>query len=108
MENAIDAHGRHLQIIDLPECEEVLESSLAIRSQGEFCNSYLNFYLTNGGVIAPAFGYSSDIVAKQILQESFPDREVVMTDITGVACGGGGIHCVTQQQSAVPLGNNDT
>jgi agmatine/peptidylarginine deiminase len=101
LEKATDAHGRHFTIINLPECEEVLESPLAIRTHGEFCNSYVNFYLTNeGGLVAPSFGYASDTVARDILQEAFPGREVVMVDISGVACGGGGIHCITQQQPA--------
>lgn len=99
LEVATDAQGRHFTIIDLPECSEVLDSPLALRACGEFCNSYLNFYLTNGGgLIAPAFGCPADVTAGEILRESFPGREVVMVDITGVACGGGGIHCITQQQ----------
>ena len=98
LQNAIDAQGRQLTIIDIPECDEVLDSPLARRSQGEFCNSYINFYLTNGSLVAPAFGYESDLVAKNIFQDTFPNHEVVMVNITGIACGGGGIHCITQQQ----------
>mgnify|MGYP003385074148 CR=1 FL=1 len=102
LEAATDAQGRQFTILDLPECDEVLDSPLALRTHGEFCNSYLNFYLTNGGgLVAPAFGCPSDHTTREILQEAFPEREVIMVDITGIACGGGGIHCITQQQPAL-------
>ena len=31
-------------------------------------------------------------------QELYPDREVVQCQIQSLALGGGGVHCVTQQQ----------
>lgn len=34
-----------------------------------------------------------------ILQEQFIDREIIQLNIDGIAAGGGGIHCATQQQS---------
>ena len=33
-----------------------------------------------------------------ILQEQFIDREIIQLNIDGIAAGGGGIHCATQQQ----------
>ena len=32
--------------------------------------------------------------------QSWKDREIVQVNINGIACGGGGIHCITQQQPA--------
>ena len=32
------------------------------------------------------------------LAEAFPDREIVAVGILDVAVGGGGIHCITQQE----------
>jgi agmatine deiminase len=31
----------------------------------------------------------------------YPDREIVQVPIHNLALGGGGVHCVTQQQPAV-------
>ncbi len=39
---------------------------------------------------------------KKELQKLFPDKEIVVIDITILALNGGGIHCVTQQQPRVP------
>jgi agmatine deiminase len=60
----------------------------------------VNFYIANGGIVAPSFGVPGDARARRVLQAAFPDREVVQIDVTGLASGGGGIHCITQQQPA--------
>jgi agmatine deiminase len=62
--------------------------------------SYLNFYLANGGVIAPCFDDPNDGPAAEILQRAFPDRRVVQVPAGDLIYGGGGIHCITQQQPA--------
>lgn len=98
LEEALDAKGRRLEIIDLPESKEALDLKIARKCKGAFCNSYINFYMPNGGVVAPAFGVPSDDRAADILRTVFPEREVVMVDVTALATGGGGIHCITQQQ----------
>ena len=54
-----------------------------------------------GAVIAPEFGDpETDQAAKVELQRLFPDRRVVQINIDGIAAGGGGIHCTTQQEPA--------
>ncbi len=60
--------------------------------------SYINHYLVNGGVILCAFDDENDAVAKAILEECYPDREVVLVDARPIFARGGGIHCITQQQ----------
>lgn len=50
-------------------------------------------------VIAPQFGDKrTDRNTHAILQELFADREIIQLNIDGIAAGGGGIHCATQQQ----------
>lgn len=92
LEAAVDASGRRLQIISLDDAYEVQTP------HSMFSRSYVNFYIANGGIVMPRFGVSGDARARAVVQAAFPDREVVQVDITGLASGGGGIHCITQQQ----------
>lgn len=103
LENAIDAQGRRLEIIDIPDSDGAFSLEVARKSGDCFCNSYINFYLTNnGGLIAPSYSIQADDeAARRILEDTFPDRRVVMVDIVPLATGGGGIHCITQQQPKV-------
>lgn len=40
--------------------------------------------------------------AKQVLQDVYPDREVVMIPLgREILLGGGNVHCITDQQPAV-------
>jgi agmatine deiminase len=94
LEEAVDARGRRLQIISLDDAHEV------VTPHRLFCRSYVNFYLANGGVVMPSYGIPADARARAVIQAAFPDRAVVQVDITHLASGGGGIHCVTQQQPA--------
>ncbi|MFF4849321.1 agmatine/peptidylarginine deiminase [Streptomyces sp. NPDC001194] len=66
-----------------------------------FVGAYANYYVCNGAVIAPQFGDSrADAGAKSTLQRLFPGRTVEQLNIDSLGAGGGGIHCVTQQQPA--------
>jgi agmatine deiminase len=60
--------------------------------------SYVNFYLANGAVIAPAFGTATDREARSILADAFPGRDILMLPAREILLGGGNIHCITQQQ----------
>ncbi|MEV6102203.1 agmatine deiminase family protein [Nocardia sp. NPDC051981] len=95
LHNATDAQGRPLEI-------ETLEAPSELRYRGagdDFAAGYVNFYVCNGGVIAPEFGDpEADSAAQSTLRRLFPDRTVVQIDIDAIAAGGGGIHCTTQQE----------
>ncbi|MEW2486784.1 agmatine deiminase family protein [Streptomyces sp. NPDC048411] len=65
----------------------------------DFLASYANFYLCNGAVICAHFGDTqADAAAKATLARLYPDRVIEQLDIDRLGTGGGGIHCVTQQQ----------
>ncbi|WP_245234469.1 agmatine deiminase family protein [Streptomyces flavochromogenes] len=65
----------------------------------EFLASYANLYLCNEAVISAHFGDTrADQAAKATLQNLYPDRIVERLNIDRLGTGGGGIHCVTQQQ----------
>jgi agmatine deiminase len=96
LELATDASGRRLQIISIDDAFEV-ETPHRM-----FSRSYVNLYIANGGIVMPAFGVPGDARARAIVQAAFPDRRIVQIDVTQLASGGGGIHCITQQQPASP------
>ncbi len=92
LEGARDASGRRLEII------EIEQPTLRDHANNPLAASYMNFYLANGGVIAPRFGIPADGPAAEVLANAFPERRVVQVDAAAIVRGGGGIHCITQQQ----------
>ncbi len=78
---------------------EIVQPSTIRGTGDDFLSTYMNYYVCNGGVIAPQFGDSkADVAARKLLQDLFPDRDIVQINIDALAAGGGGIHCATQQQ----------
>ncbi|MEY9892020.1 agmatine deiminase [Catenulispora sp. MAP5-51] len=73
-----------------------------IRSTNQdFVGSYANYYVCNGAVISAQFGDgNADGLAYDTLSALFPGRTVEQLNIDNLGNGGGGIHCVTQQQPA--------
>ncbi|MFI6937636.1 agmatine/peptidylarginine deiminase [Streptomyces sp. NPDC050418] len=65
----------------------------------DFLASYANFYLCNDAVISAQFGdRTADEAARATLSRLYPDRRIEQLNIDRLGTGGGGIHCVTQQQ----------
>ena len=60
--------------------------------------SYVNFYLCNGGLVMPSFDDPHDEGARALLADCFPGREIVSVPALDIVAGGGGIHCITQQE----------
>ncbi len=92
LELATDAKGRRLQLTRIEEAD----ASIAVGPR--YCRSYVNFYTVNGAVIAPAYGIAADTRVEAVLTRAFPGRQVIMLPIGKIAVGGGGFHCITQQQ----------
>ncbi|MCR4831739.1 MAG: agmatine deiminase [Pseudobutyrivibrio sp.] len=68
------------------------------RKDGDICiASYLNFLITNDGVIVPQYGDENDELALRQLEEIFPDKKIVGVFTKEIVYGGGNIHCITQQ-----------
>ncbi|QIZ84265.1 agmatine deiminase family protein [Bermanella marisrubri] len=97
LNQTVDARGRKLDV-------RVLETPWDVRTRyltDDFAAGYVNYYVCNGAVMMPEFGdKKADERAKSILQASYPDRIIEQINIDGIVAGGGGIHCVTQQQPA--------
>lgn len=63
--------------------------------------SYLNFIILNGAVLVPTYGQpDSDEAAMAILDDCFPEREVLGFDCRDVIKEGGALHCMSQHQPA--------
>ena len=109
LEKAVDAKGRHIKVHKLPlpqpvtitkeECDGLDACwDEPTRSPGErLAASYVNFYISNKNIVMPGFGDPADKKAKKILQDLFPEREVVQIFARDILIGGGNIHCITQQ-----------
>ncbi len=91
LKNIKDAKGRTLEI------DFIYEGDYSVLEFDE-CRSYINSYLANGAVIVPGYNHERDHLAVETYQKIYPDREVVQIQISDIAIGGGGIHCITQQQ----------
>jgi len=92
MQGQVDARGRELQL------EFIQEGSYHPDTWNGGCSSYVNSYLANGAVIVPGYGYDRDAAAVETYQRLYPGRTVVQVPIGNIALGGGGVHCITQQQ----------
>ena len=101
LQRARNAQGQALEILT------VNQPPAEFRSNGDrLSRSYLNFYLANGAVIIPRFDCPAyDSAAEEQLRRIFPQRRILPVSISNLVHGGGGIHCITQQQplSAPPL-----
>jgi agmatine deiminase len=69
-----------------------------VRTEPRLPASYTNFYIGNDVVMVPVFGHENDEAALRIIQEAFPEREVVGIGCREVVQGLGTIHCISQQQ----------
>jgi len=87
-----------------------LEKKITDQIEAVAATSYCNFLISNGVVLlAKYYKEGRNILFKQtddqaleILRSVFPDREVIqIEDVENVNFGGGGMHCITQQQPVI-------
>ena len=107
---ATDARGRRLQIhrIHQPgplyrtreesEGVDIVEGTQPRTEGARLPASYINFYIANGGVVVPTFDDPHDRAAMEELRTLFPERRVVGVPAREILLGGGGVHCIVQQQ----------
>ena len=91
-----DAEGRSFEVIEI-EQPQTLGADWRDRP---LAASYINFYLPNGGVVMPAFDDPNDEKARAVLADCFPGRDILQIEALDIVQGGGGIHCITQQEPA--------
>ena len=84
-------NGEPYQLIALPMADKV-------EWQGErLPATYANFLIMNGAVLVPFYDSPKDEQARFLLQEAFPDREVVGVNCLPLIKQHGSLHCVTMQ-----------
>lgn len=128
LRSAVNVDGRPFRIVTLPvpglrhylrtravtpedkasELGRVVLREFAVGDEVHFVPalSYLNFVISNGVVLVPAYWHEGlprkerekDEEARSTLQRLFPDRRVVPIHPLAVNWDGGGMHCITQQQ----------
>ncbi|MFB6678507.1 agmatine/peptidylarginine deiminase [Streptomyces sp. NPDC056390] len=95
LSTSTDADGTPMAVTKIqgPDYSRIRSSDV------NFVAAYANYYVCNGAVISAQFGDTrADAGAKAVLQRLFPGRTVEQLNIDSLGAGGGGIHCVTQQQ----------
>ena len=114
---ATDAKGRALKVYKLPmpvkplymdqaSCDtiDVDENAEPRVATEPLIASYMNYLVTNGGVIVPQYGDENDALAVETLQKIYDEGwgegayTCVGVQSEQVVFGGGNIHCITQQE----------
>jgi agmatine deiminase len=93
LRQATDAKGRSLEIIEIEQ-----PSRHDDQNGLRLTLSYINFYLANHAIIMPIFNDAADEAAIATLTKAFSDYQMVPIEAIDLFYGGGGIHCITQQQ----------
>jgi agmatine deiminase len=96
LELAAEAFPGGLRIVPLPFPRPVMMEGERLPA------SYANFYVANGVVLVPTFNDAQDRHALNTLAGLFPGREVVGIHSVDLVWGLGTLHCLTQQQPALP------
>ena len=89
-------NGKQLNVVELPMPDAVTHDDTRLPA------SYANFYIANSAVVVPTYRSVNDDKALQIIQQYFPDREVVGIDSTDIIWGLGSFHCLSQQEPSPP------
>ena len=84
------------EIIELPMPNKILVNRVVVPA------SYCNFYIANKKVIVPIFDDPNDQEALAILEECFPDREVIGLNSNNIIYGLGSFHCLSKQEPKIP------
>ena len=101
LERETDAQGRQIEVV------KVEQPKPRKGDDGErLAVSYINFYIANGGLILPSFDDPADSKAFDAITSCFPKRKAVEVPAGVIVHGGGGIHCITQQEPATDGGES--
>ena len=91
-----NADGEKLEVVPLPMPDPVYPD----RWRTDILPAtYTNYLLINGAVLFPTYRQDrSAAAAMDVLQQAFPDREIISIDCFDILLEGGALHCLSQQQ----------
>lgn len=94
--NAKDVNGNAYNYVIIPQTQNNIVTGYG-QNLG-YKTSYCNYYIGNEVILQPTLNDPNDSVVMDILQDVYPEKEVVGIDCRNLVEYGGMIHCVTQQQ----------
>ena len=85
------ADGKPYRLFQLPWAKPIVDEGRRLAA------SYANFLIINGAVLMPAYGDAADAAAAGVLEQAFPDREVIAVPCRPLIWQNGSLHCITMQ-----------
>ena len=84
--------GEPYRLLPLPMANAIIEDGERLPA------TYANFLILNEAVLYPTYNQpDNDRRAAEVLQQAFPDYEIVGIDCRTLICQHGSLHCVTMQ-----------
>lgn len=84
--------GKPYRLLRLPMPQAIFDEGQRLPA------TYANFLIVNGAVLYPTYGQPElDAEAERIIQQAFPDREMVGIDCCSIIKQHGSLHCCTMQ-----------
>ncbi len=83
--------GKPYRLFPLPWAKPIIDEGRRLAA------SYANFLIVNGAVLMPAYGDAADDAAAAVMQQAFPDREIVQVPCRPLIWQNGSLHCITMQ-----------
>ncbi|MCR6661562.1 MAG: agmatine deiminase family protein [Luteimonas sp.] len=83
--------GTPYRLFPLPWAKPIIDEGRRLAA------SYANFLIVNGAVLMPAYGDAADAAAAAVMQQAFPDREIVRVPCRPLIWQNGSLHCITMQ-----------
>jgi agmatine/peptidylarginine deiminase len=83
--------GQPYRLFPLPWAQPIVDGGRRLAA------SYANFLIVNGAVLMPAYGDRADAAAAAVLENAFPDREIVQVPCRPLIWQNGSLHCITMQ-----------
>lgn len=94
LKQAKNINGQKYTLVEMPMTKHNVKGL-------DYKGSYLNYYISNGSVLVPAYGDENDALAVEIIKNMYPRKRIVPIVINNLYKHGGMIHCVTQQQPSL-------